>query len=178
MSAASPTARPEATVRFREARPEDGRALHRMVERCGALERNTGYAYVVYCDHFRATTLIAERDGEPVGFVLGHRPPTHPDTVFVWQVGVLPNGRGLGVAGGLLDALVRRPGCRRVRFLEATVAPSNEASRRLFESFARRRGAPAAWSDGYPSTFFDGSHEPEPLVRIGPFAPAGESNRA
>ncbi|MCA9607327.1 MAG: diaminobutyrate acetyltransferase [Myxococcales bacterium] len=160
-------------VSFREARPADGRTLFAMVEAVGTLERNTGYAYVVYCDHFRATTLIAERDGSPVGFVLAHRPPTHPDTVFVWQVGVLPAGRGLGVAGGLLDALAGRS--RGVRFLEATVTPTNEASRRLFESFARRRGAPVAWTDGYPSTFFHGSHEPERLVRIGPFEGPGES---
>lgn len=173
MSTASPALAEASQVSFREARPDDGRALFEMVEAIGTLERNTGYAYVVYCDHFRATTLIAERGGAPVGFVLAHRPPTHPDTVFVWQVGVRAEGRGLGVAGGLLDALARR--CRGVRFLEATVTPTNEASRRLFESFARRRGAPVAWSDGYPSTFFHGSHEPERLIRIGPFAGPGES---
>ncbi|MCB9598692.1 MAG: diaminobutyrate acetyltransferase, partial [Sandaracinaceae bacterium] len=141
----------------------------------GTLERNTAYAYVLLCDHFRATNVIAELEGEPVGFVAAYRPPTHHDTVFVWQVGVLDAARGLGVAGTLLDALVARPGCRGVRYLEATVTPSNEASRRLFESFARRRGADVAWSDGYPATLFAPDHEPEHLVRIGPFGATGES---
>lgn len=176
MSAAPAAREASGCVGYRAARPEDGRALRRLVHAAGTLEANTGYAYVLLADHFRATTLLAERGGAPVGFVAAYRPPTHPDAVFVWQVGVAPGARGLGVARGLLDALVAAPGCAGVRFLEATVAPSNEASRRLFESFARRRGAPVAWSDGYPEPLFDGPHEAERLIRIGPLAADAESD--
>lgn len=157
-----------ASVGYRTPRPEDGRAVHGLVREGGGLELNTGYAYVLLCDHFAETTVLAETDGELVGFVAAYVPPTKPEAVFVWQVGVHPKSRGLGVASSLLDALLAREACREVAFLEATVSPSNAASRRLFESFAQRHGASFTWADGYPATHFDGPHEPENLIRVGP----------
>lgn len=158
-------------IRFRGPAPEEGKLLHRLVDEGGTLELNTTYKYVLFADHFAGTTTVAEHDGEIVGFVSAYRPPSHPDTVFVWQIGVNPRMRGRGVARGLLEAMVRRPGCRGVRYLEATVTPSNLASRRLFQSFARHQGAPFEWSAGYPGELFGapGEHEPENLIRIGPF---------
>ncbi len=157
-------------IRYRGAAPEDGKALHRLVDDGGVLELNSCYSYVLLCDHFGGTTVVAEHEGEAVGFVTAYRPPSHPDTVFVWQVGTHPRMRGRGVARGLLDALIKRPGCRGIRFLEATVTPSNTASRRLFASFARHRGAEFHEGEGYPGeTFAEEEHEPENLIRIGPF---------
>jgi len=149
--------------------------VHRLVDETGGLELNTGYAYVLLCDHFAATTIVAESDGQLVGFVAAYVPPSRHDTVFVWQVGVHPDARGQGIASSLLDALIGCDACRSVQALEATVSPSNAASRRLFESFAERHGAPFAWSDGYPATHFAGTHEPENLIRIGPVSsPEGD----
>lgn len=165
-AALSPEVR--ASVRYRTAEPEDGRAVHRLVDETGGLELNTGYAYVLLCDHFAATTVLAESDGGLIGFVAAYVPPRRPDTVFVWQVGVHPDARGQGFASSVLDALISREACRAVEYLEATVSPSNEASRRLFESFAERHGAPFVWSDGYPASHFAGAHDPENLIRIGP----------
>lgn len=158
-------------IRYRAPAPEEGKLLHRLVDEGGTLELNTTYKYVLFADHFAGTTTVAEHDGQVVGFVSAYRPPSHPDTVFVWQIGVHPRMRGRGVARGLLEAMVRRPGCRGVRYLEATVTPSNLASRRLFQSFARHQGAPHEWSDGYPGELFGtpGEHEPENLIRVGPF---------
>jgi L-2,4-diaminobutyric acid acetyltransferase len=89
--------------------------------------------------------------------------------VFVWQIGVDESARGRGVGSGLLSRLVEQPACTDVAYLEATVTPSNEPSRRLFLGFARKRGATPHISDGYPSALFpDDAHEPEQLFRIGP----------
>ena len=162
-------------VRYRDATPADGRAVHELVREAGGLEVNTGYAYVLLCDHFASTTLLAEADSELLGFVAAYVPPAKPDTVFVWQVGVHLGARGLGIASSLLDALAARGACADVRFLEATVTPSNAASRRLFESFAQRHGAPFAWSEGYPSAFFERAHEPENLIRVGPLPASSPS---
>lgn len=161
-------------IRFRGAAPEDGRELYQLVEDGGVLELNTCYSYVLMCDHFSSTTVVAEHDDQTVGFVTAYRPPSHPDTIFVWQIGVHPRMRGRGVARGILEALVKRPACRGVRYLEATVTPSNTASRRLFQSFARRYGAPYEWSEGYRGSMFGRGHEAEELIRVGPFA-AGAS---
>jgi L-2,4-diaminobutyric acid acetyltransferase len=140
-----------------------------MVQAGDGLETNTNYAYLLLCDHFSETTLVAESDQMIVGFVAAYVLPKRPDTVFVWQVGVTPATRGRGIAGSLLDALRRSLARRRVRFLEATVTPDNTASRRLFESFANRCAADFAWSKGYDSALFLEQHASEQSIRVGPF---------
>lgn len=160
---------PASSVSIRTTRPEDGATLWTIVRDTGVLDVNSCYAYILFCDQFRDTTLLAELDGRPVGFTTAFRSPLRSDTVFLWQVGVNESARGHGVAGRLLDALVRLPAAREARFLETTISPSNTASRRLFESFARRHDATVEESEGYgPSLFAGSGHEAEHHFRIGP----------
>jgi L-2,4-diaminobutyric acid acetyltransferase len=153
----------------------DAAAIHELVNQSGGLEANSRYAYLLLCDHFGETGVVAERDDRLEGFVAGYLIPVRPDTVFVWQVGVAESARRTGLGKRLLRALVRRPACREVHHLEATVTPSNQASQRLFRSFARELGAPCREGPGYPaSEFGDQAHEDEVLFRVGPF---GEIDR-
>src|SRR5699024_8751408 len=89
---------------FRQARAEDGGRMYELVREMGGLELNTAYFYVLFCIDFADTCVVAEVDGKLAGFVLGHRPPQRPDTVFVWQVGVAPFMRKQGMARRLLEA--------------------------------------------------------------------------
>src|SRR5690625_7818913 len=89
---------------FRKAQPQDGARMHALVKEMGGLELNTAYFYVLYCMDFADTCVVAEVDGKLAGFVLGHRPPARPDTVFVWQVGVATFMRRQGMARRLLVA--------------------------------------------------------------------------
>jgi L-2,4-diaminobutyric acid acetyltransferase len=147
----------------------DGRAMHRIARESEALEENTAYAYLLIATHFRDTSLVAERDGEIVGYVAAYRPPTHPESVFVWQIGVDAAARRQGLARRMLLAVLDLPACRQVRYLESTVTPTNAASRRLFESAAEKLQAPFRWSEGFKrEDFGDGDHEPEELFRAGP----------
>lgn len=157
---------------FRHPRPEDGASLFDLVRTSGALEANSAYAYVMACDHFAGTCLLALREGRAAGFVLAFVSPARPDAVFVWQIGVAPSERGRGLGQTLLKRLIAAPACRAVSHLEATVAPSNRASQALFTGFARSLGVPCAISAaaGYGAALFPGTHEAEPLYRIGPFA--------
>jgi L-2,4-diaminobutyric acid acetyltransferase len=164
-------------IRFRSPTVEDGPALWQLVIDAGTLDRNSTYTYLLLCRDFRETSIVAERaeqggsqEQELVGFVTGYRLPAQPDTLFVWQVGVAKQARGEGLASRLLDGLLCSPGCRDVRFLETTVTPSNEASRALFGSLARRLDADLVESEGFAASLFpEGGHEPEPRLRIGPF---------
>ena len=98
------------------------------------------------------------------------RPPSKPDVIFVWQIGVDPSARGQGLAKRLLQHLVDLPACRGVRFLETTVTASNTASRALFASIARKLDTGLKESDLFTAALFPGDdHEAEPLLRIGPF---------
>ena len=155
--------------RFRRPQASDGATLWRLADAGGTLEVNSPYTYILLSDHFADTCVIAERDGVPTGFVAGYMIPTRNDTVFVWQIGVAPEARGRGLAKALLTALLEQTRKLGVRYLEATVTPSNKASEALFRAFARDHGAACTLDPGYTEDLFPGgAHEPERSFRIGP----------
>jgi len=153
--------------------------MHRLASEAGALEPNTRYAYLLIARDFSATSAVAEREGEVVGFVAAYpRPDEREPTLFLWQVGVAAEARGGRIARRMvLDILGRERGPP-WRWLETTVARSNAASRRLFESVARALGVPLAEREGFRAEDFgEERHEAEPLLRIGPLARPGGSHR-
>lgn len=160
-------ARPKDIV-YRPATPADGREMWRFVREAGVLELNQSYAYILMCQHFGNTCLVAETDEKMVGFVLAYVPPRQPDTVFVWQIGVARDVRGRGVGLHLLRHLLALDGCRNVQYLEASVTPSNKPSQNLFRAFARKWGVSCRKLPFFPSEFFPEAHEPEFLYRVGP----------
>lgn len=160
-------------MKLRHPEPGDGEAVWRLVREAGTLEVNAPYAYVLFAHHFADTCLVADAgDGDGLlGAVVAYRPPTHPEAVFVWQVGVAEQARGQGLAGRLLSELLERTTPDGVTHLEATVTPDNAPSRALFESLARRLDVPCRVEPYLGAELFPGDHEPEELFRIGPFAP-------
>lgn len=65
--------------------------------------------------------------------------------------------------------MLTHPTLRSVRYLMATVTPSNTASQALFRQTAKALQAPCEVSEGFPAAWFpDGNHEPEELFQIGP----------
>lgn len=154
-------------LRLRPPRLSDAARIWSLVPEIG-LEVNSCYAYLLLCSHFADSAIVAESGGEPgelVGFVLGYRPPTAPDELFVWQVGVVARMRGTGLAGRMLAELVARA---RARFVSATVSPDNAASLALFRGLARRAGAPCRAATWFPSALFATPHPDEDLLKIGP----------
>ena len=119
---------------------EDAAAVVELVRSSGVLEPNTAYAYVLLCSHFSSTSAVAELDGRVVGCCLGYRIPQQPKSIFLWQIGVDSTCRRMGIAGLLLDGLCARPELRDVESFELSIAPSNTASFKLFETWASKRG--------------------------------------
>lgn len=167
---------------LRHPRVEDGAAMWQLAKDSGGLDMNSPYCYLLMCTHFAQTCLMAEMEGEPVGFVTAYRPPTHPDTVFIWQIAVAPKARRTGLARRMVNGVLASPTCGSVRFLEATVTESNVASEGLFRSIAEQMGAKFSRSTMFEAKDFpviaegkdpeparDPAHEPEFLLRIGPF---------
>jgi len=150
---------------------EDGAAIWRLVRASRVLDVNSSYAYLLWADQFAETSVLAEVDGEVVGFVTGFRPPGAPEVIFVWQVAVDGSMRGRGLAKQLLRALVELPGCAGVTHMQTTVTPSNAPSRALFHSFGRSLGAPVEVRPYFGEELFpDAGHEAEELFHIGPFS--------
>jgi len=157
-----------ADIVYRPATPTDGAEMWKFVQEAGVLELNPSYAYILMCQHFGDTCVVAEKDGELVGFVLAYVPPRQADTVFVWQVGVSREVRKRGVGIELLRYLLALDGCRHVKYIEASVMPSNKPSQNLFRSFARKWGVPCRKLPFFPAEFFPEPHEAEHLFRLGP----------
>ena len=160
-----------AEIELRPPRRADGMAVHRLIAQCPPLDPNSSYCNFLQCGHFAATSVAAERHGELVGFISGYRRPDSPQTLFIWQVAVSATARGCGLASRMLHHIVERHDD--LTHMETTITPDNKASWALFQRFADTREAPleaAVWLDR--ERHFEGQHDSEELVRIGPFGTA------
>ncbi|MBV8633965.1 MAG: diaminobutyrate acetyltransferase [Burkholderiaceae bacterium] len=153
-----------------EPKPCDGADLECLVRSCGALDNNSTYTYLLLCRHFSRTCVVAKKRGELAGFLSAYMEPDVDDTLFVWQAAVPEKFRRQGIGGAMLRHLLERRHLRHVRYLEATVAPTNHASRKLFSGFAEDIGARCEIRIEFAKSMFHGqAHEDEYLFRIGPF---------
>lgn len=125
---------------------------------------------------FSNTSVVAfeENGKQPVGFISGFIRPDDPDTLFIWQVAVHESERGQGLATKMLFELLERNDCQSVRYLEATVSPSNKPSQNLFLGLAQKLHTNYQVSDyfateDFPQDESEEEHEAEWLYKIGPF---------
>ena len=146
----------------------DGFAIHQLIAKSPPLDLNSVYSYYLLSDHFRETCVIAEHEGEVAGFLSAYRVPAHPDILFVWQVVVSGAMRGKRVAWRMLASLLERFHPGEISYVEATVNPSNKASRGLFERLAKEQGTLLEERNYLEASAFGTteSHESEILLRI------------
>ena len=157
------------TITYRQPVLTDATAVLSLVEATGELDRNSLYCYLLMCHHFRETSLVALSGDKVAGFIMGYVVPGDPSTLFVWQIAVAGAAARQGIASAMLRYILTRPALQGIRFLEATVTPSNQASDALFKSFAAAAGAPLETAELFgPELFGDGAHEAEVRYRIGP----------
>ncbi len=160
----------EKTITLTTPALEDGKAMWELVDQ-STLDQNSAYKYVLMCEFYADTCVVAKEDGKLIGFVTALIPPNHPDVVFVWQIGVDAGQRGKGIASKLLNELMNRQACKNVHYLEATVTPSNEASQSLFKGIANQHNTDCEVTERFSDKLFPSDeHEEELNFRIGPFS--------
>lgn len=155
---------------FRLPTAEDGARVWELVAACPPLDQNSLYCNLLQCTDFADTCVLAELNGEAVGWISGYRPPNDRETFFIWQVAVHEKARGTGLARSMVGELLARASARGVANVKTTITPDNEASWGLFRSIARHLSAPfvsEAWFE--QDKHFGGRHDTEHLVTIGPF---------
>lgn len=154
---------------FRTPNEDDGSEMFRIVKESKALDVNSSYSYLMWSKYFNKTSIIAECDDKVIGFVSGFLQPESPNTLFVWQVAVDKELRGKGLATKLIVQLLNKLDEEKVRFLEATVTPSNIASSKLFKGLATRYETGCTIFECFSEDQFpEPSHEAELTYRIGP----------
>ncbi len=167
-SQAGDTARKQSHVLRIPAR-QDGYAIWQLISQCPPLDLNSVYSYLLLCEHFHNTCVVAENAGNIDGFVSAYLPPEKDDVLFIWQVAVHERGRGQGLGQRMLQSLLQRPELAHIRYLETTVGPDNVASRRMFAAVAHTMGTGIDESPLFePELFGPEVHDDERLLRIGP----------
>jgi L-2,4-diaminobutyric acid acetyltransferase len=147
---------------------DEGYAIHRLIADSPPLDLNTVYSYYLLSKHFSETCVVAAHEGRVAGFLSAYLIPKRADALFVWQVVVSKELRGQRVAWRMLEALLERLDGQGLQYVEATVNPSNAASRGLFERLARKRGTQLEEELFLGAEAFGpaGDHESEILLRI------------
>lgn len=154
------------TLTLRKPNSTDGSGIWELVRACKPLDENSMYCNLVQADHFRDTCVVAEMEGEIVGWISGHMIPNE-DALFVWQVAVSPKARGLGLGRRMLEHLIGRDACAEASQLNTTITKDNDASWALFRSFAREVGGELTDEAHYRrDQHFDGRHATEHMVTI------------
>ncbi|MDF0599260.1 diaminobutyrate acetyltransferase [Psychromarinibacter sp. C21-152] len=161
------TAKPRTrTPLLRKPEATDGAAIWELIKSCKPLDENSMYCNLVQADHFADTCVVAELDGEIVGWVSGHMIPNENE-LFVWQVAVGSQARGLGLGKKMLMALIAREECAGATHLKTTITADNDASWGLFKSFAKAVGGALTDEPHFTrDDHFDGHHATEHMVTI------------
>lgn len=147
----------------------DGPYVSQLIASSPPLDVNSAYCNLLQCTDFAGTCVLAERGDDVVGWISSYRPPSAPESLFVWQVAVAPQARGEGLALRMLDELLARPSVAGAAMLATTITEANAASWALFEAFARKHGARLERSLRFErETHFAGAHDTEWEARISP----------
>lgn len=164
------------TIIYRRPKLADGINIHRLITNSPPLDVNSSYLYFLQSSHFADTCVVAEKNGEILGFVSGYLRPDNPTELFVWQLVVSKHGRGQGVAKSLVrqqiaQALKLQP---ELKTISCTISPSNLASQGVFKSLGKHFGLQLEVKEFLTETHFAGTdHEAEDEYTL--FAPAGEN---
>ncbi|MWD29440.1 diaminobutyrate acetyltransferase [Aquicoccus sp. SCR17] len=154
-------------IRFRKPESGDGADIWELIRACKPLDENSMYCNLIQCDHFADTCILAEMDGKIVGWISGYILPDDEETLFVWQVAVHSDARGLGLGRRLLTKLVERPELKSVQRIQTTITSDNDASWGLFKSFADKKDADLGHEEHFTrDDHFGGRHATEHMVTI------------
>lgn len=146
----------------------DGAKMWELVRDSKKLDLNSSYFYVAMSHWFSDSCKVAfdAEHNQLIGLVIGFRLPSDKDTLLIWQIAVDEQYRGQSIAMKLLEEVAASS---EIRYVEATIAPSNLSSQRLFDKWSASHKTTMMVSDGFGLNCFPNQqHEQENLYRIGP----------
>ena len=164
-----PERKKDESIVIRKPEVEDGILIYDLVSRCPPLDLNSVYSYLLISAHFQETSAVAEFNGKLVGYCSAYIPPKKIDTLFIWQVAVKENARGLGIALSMIQRILARKDLSEISFIETTISPDNHPSLSLFTRLASDLDAEINKKSFFSMDLFgESNHPPEYLYQIGP----------
>jgi len=82
----------------------------------------------LFFDHFSNSSVLIERHGEMVGFLVGFLSQTHRDTAYIHFVGVRPTERGEGLGAALYQWFFEFASANGRSAVRSITSPGNHAS--------------------------------------------------
>lgn len=111
----------------RPANPDDYDTIVAVVNEWWGREVAAGLPRL-FLQHFHSTSLVAERGGELIGFLVGFVSPSRPAEVYIHYVGVQPGHRRSGLARRLYGHFLSQPSVAQCKFVRAVTSPLNVGS--------------------------------------------------
>ena len=156
---------------FRMPESTDGPAVYELIKNCDPLDINSRYCNLLQTYHFKDTCVAAEcPNGNLWGFISGYIIPNSDNTLFIWQVAVSNEARGLGLGKEMLLHILRRKHLD-IHYIHTTITEENGPSWGMFSSLARDLDTNMSTRLLFDSEkHFDGRHEDEIMLQLGPFS--------
>lgn len=86
---------------------------------------------------FRETSVLAELDGQLLGWISAYILPYDPQTLFIWTVEVVEADRDVGISALMLGYLMRQEACAGVTRVQTVISCDEDRPWELFRRFAR-----------------------------------------
>ena len=125
---------------LRNAGTEDVSLVRQFVDNCKPLTVHTAVTYAVLFRLFPELCFIAENEDQIVGFASAIRGTSESDAVYCWQIGVLPEFRGTGLARELVEARLAAGKTMGCKLGQVGIEPGNDISLKLWQKVAKAQG--------------------------------------
>ena len=156
-------------VEFAKPKKKDAAGIWDLVKESPPLELNSFYSYLLLCTHYPDTCVVGRAGREVVSFLSAYYPPKKLNTLFIWQIAVERQLQGSGVAYEMVKHLLYRQSTRPIKYIEATVTPSNEKSLAFFQKLAEKLDVSHSQKTFFTEKDFSrDDHEAETLITLGP----------
>ncbi|MBF0289372.1 MAG: diaminobutyrate acetyltransferase [SAR324 cluster bacterium] len=127
------------SIKFRQPTLNDGIGIRQLVSTFQPNELNSAYFYYLVCKHFFETSLLAEEQGNIIGFIFSYIPPQKPDALFVAHIMVSETRRREGIASSMMSHLLEQSHIiPKIEYLETALTSTNYAAVRLFHRVSQK----------------------------------------
>jgi len=124
-------------MKIRNVNTQDAPTLRKLASLCPPLDLHTPYTYWLLTFMYSDTCFILEIDDKPVGFITS---VYSKKSLFIWQIGILPEYRHQGLSSALLKQVFTKADGLGISKVNVSITEDNQASNKSFETFCKKNG--------------------------------------